>query len=469
MTDYLKLHADRQPDKTAVVFEGRTISWSQLWQQTEALSDYFVSELGVKDQQVVSLLLTNSIDFIIVYLAILHAGHITMPLDPAYKKMELDAIINQISPKIIITQKRYEDQISSHTMPTIMASDLLGHKGKPSELLRLPPKQQVASLTFTSGTSGKPKAVPNTHANHVWNIQVCSQVWDWTPKDSLLLTLPLSHMHGIVIGLSGALYHGNTLYLYQQSFDARQMLECLASGKVTMFTHSPYAYMQMLEHAGEYDLSPVRVCISGGAPLPPPVWQGFRDRFGVEIVETYGSTETGRIAGNRLGKRMVGSPGQVMPGVDLKLSEEHEVLVKSDGVFPGYWHNRAATEASLTSDGYWRTGDIAELKNGYIFLKGRVQEKIRRFAYSISPRDVEWAMQKNPEIKDIYVMGRQTGEPNDELIYFVVSALDDEEISAYCKQNLLFAWRPDRIIHLNEIPRTRSGKARIGELKEMVS
>jgi acyl-coenzyme A synthetase/AMP-(fatty) acid ligase len=204
--------------------------------------------------------------------------------------------------------------------------------------------------------------------------------------------------------------------------------------------------------------------------LPPAVWQQFKDRFGLDIRETYGSSETGRIAANRVKEPVMhGSPGRALPGVGLKLSPDNEVLVRSPGVFPGYYHNQAATAAARTADGYWKTGDIAELKDGYIFLKGRKQERIRRFGYTISPRDVEWAMHKHPAKDDIYVMGRQrSGEPDDELVYFVVTDIDDGEINRFCKQNLLFAWRPDRIVHLDELPRTRSGKTRIGALEAML-
>lgn len=446
------------------------MTWEELWQKVLNVSYFFNEQLGNKHQEVVDILLTNSIDFVITYLAILQSGHIALPIDPAYKKLEIDAIIKQVPPKLIITSQRYIDNISDQSK-VILVDNMHKKYSKSLNPFRTSAKKQVASLTFTSGTSGRPKAVPNTHANHIWNIKACSKVWRWNSEDSLLISLPLSHMHGLVIGLSGVIYHGNTMYLQQQGFDPENILNLLASKKITMFTHVPLAYMKLLNYEPnkKYDLSGVRICISGAAPLSPVIWQQFKDRFGVEIVETYGSSETGRIAGNELGKKMLGSPGKPLPGVNLKLSTESEVLVKSPGVFPGYWHNKSATNASITRDGYWRTGDLGELKDGYIFLKGRLQEKIRRFGYSISPRDVEWAMQQNPKIREIHVIGQQSSGLNDLLIYFVVTDLSEQAIKAYCKQNLLFAWRPDKIIHLKEIPRTRNGKPQIKYLQEMLA
>lgn len=469
ITDYVKNNAESLADKLAVDFENEQLTWRELWLEVKALSGYFCQRLGSNEQKVVALLLTNSSEFIKIYLAVLEAGHIVMPLDPAYKKLELDAMVRQIMPEMVITSPRYRALIGNEA-PVILAKEIPNTEPV-TKLLRIGANRQIASLTFTSGTSGKPKAVPNTHANHMWSIKVCSEVWRWTENDSLLICLPLSHWYGMVMGLSGAIYHGNSLYLKQQAFHAEDILDELSSGKISMFTHVPLAYAQMIEAKPKHkpNLSRVRLCISGGAALAPAIWEEFNHRFGVEIVQTYGSSETGRIAGNRLDKKVLGSPGPPLPEVDLKLSDEQEVLIKSPGVFPGYYKNPEATKKSKTSDGYWRTGDIAEIKDGNIHLMGRAQERIRRFSYTVSPRDVEWALLQNPDIKDVFVMGRQhSGEPNDELIYFIVTKLSNEELRDYFKANLLFAWRPDRIIHLESLPRTRTGKTSIPELRRLV-
>jgi long-chain acyl-CoA synthetase len=470
LTDYLHRNAAEHGSKPAIIFESRQTSWSDLWEEVRTKSAYFTAELGNKEQKLVDLLLTNSTEFAATYLAVLHAGHIALPLDPAYKKLELDAIIAQVPPAMIITSQRYKDQISRHHAKTVMAEQLKSFKPAGSRPLRLDPAKQITSLTFTSGTSGKPKVVPHTHANDTWNIGACSAVWSWTGQDTMLLNLPLSHWYGLVMGLSGAVYHGNTVYLHQQSFDAQAVLEELASGRISFFTHVPLAYEQMLD-AGQnktYDISKVRLCVSGGAALPITTAKAFKKRFGIELVETYGSSETGRIVANRPGRTVPGSPGKPLAGVDLRLSDEGEVLVKSPGVFPGYFRNQAATNQSRTGDGYWRTGDLAEIRDGNIFLKGRIKERIRRFSYTVSPRDVEWAMRQNPAIKDIYVLGRQVaGQPNDELVYFIVGSITDKEIAVFAKENLLFAWRPDRIIRLDELPRTRMGKTKIADLARL--
>src|SRR5581483_4947823 len=139
------------------------------------------------------------------------------------------------------------------------------------------------------------------------------------------------------------------------------------------------------------------------------------------------------------------------------------------GVFPGYYDNDQATAAGQAPGGFWRTGDIVEIRQGNIFLKGRLSERIRRFGYTVSPRDVEWALRQNPAIKDVFVLGRQIPrQPNDKLTYFIVGHISESDLRAYCQANLLFAWRPDKVIFLDKLPKTNSGKTHLKALQAIL-
>ena len=471
LTDYLKSHAQDSPDKLALITDDRSLSWKELWQLVEAGAAHLDSLLPSKPQQIVAILMPNSWQYVVTYLSIVHAGHMALPIDIIFKSLEIDAVLAQVPPALIITDQINKGRISTGRSKILdIAKFPLNAPNQRSNYLRLPATKQIACLLFTSGTTGKPKVVPNTHHNHIWNIQTCSKVWDWTADDTQLVSLRLSHMHGIVMGLAGSLYHGNTMYL-QDRFDAQATLGMLASGKISMFTHGPQAYAKMLEVAArkDYDLSKVRLCISGSGPLPPSIWQEFKAVFDHEIVEAYGTSETGRIASNLLDERIPGSPGRPLPGVEVRIDNQGEVLVKSAGVFPGYLNNPEATDKSRSSDGFWRTGDIGEFINGRLILKGRTQERIRRKGYTISPRDIEWALYTNPKIKEVLVVGVQTpGQSDDRLVYFIVGQITADEVRDFSKANLPSVWRADKTIILNELPRTRSGKPRLAELKGMV-
>lgn len=470
LTDYLIYNAKTYPSKPAIVTDKKIITWSELADLSDSVSRSIAPKLDGGQQQVVALLFSNNWEYIVAYLGVITAGHIAMPLDVIYKTLEIEAVLKQIPPSLVIADSANITRLPTGAKP-VLFDDLLVTKHIPGvKYLRLSPQKQIASLVFTSGTTGKPKAVPYTHDNHIWNIKVCSEVWNWSHEDSLLISLRLSHWYGLVMGLSGVLYHGNTMYL-QERFEPEATLRALSSGQGTIFTHISGTYSKLLEVEDytKYDLSGVRLLISGGGPLPPTTWKEIKKRFNQEILEVYGSSESGRIASNLLNERIAGSPGRPLPGVDLKISDRGEVLVKSDGLFPGYYKNSQLTKANMTVDGYWRTGDIGNINSGRIILKGRKQERIRRQGYTISPRDIEWALHTLPEVKDVFVMGLQVeGRADDELVYFMVTSLSEQQIKDFYKESMPSVWRPQRIIMLDEIPRTPNGKPKLPKLKAML-
>jgi len=471
ITDYLKINAEKYPDKEALICANRTFTWKTLAEEVTLVANQINQRIGSNEQQIVSTLFPNSWELVVAYLGILEAGHIALPLDIMFKAMEIEAITSQIPPALTITIADNRHSFPANDQRVVLLDTLL-KKTTATPNLRIAPEKQIASMLFTSGTTGKPKAAPYTHANHLWTIATSSKLYEWTPEDTLLLALPLSHWHGLVIGISGALYHGNTIYL-QERLDPELMLSTMASGKISLFMHVSLAYTKMVQHepSKTYDLSAVRLCISASSALPPKIWESFKERFGVEILERYGSSEAGCIASNSLTNRIPGSPGKAVPGTELALHENGELKIKTPALFPGYYHNDEATQKNLLPGGWWLTGDMAEFDaEGHVFLKGRIQEKIKKFGYSLSPRDIEWALQNNnPKLKEVFVMGIQDPqESSDTLAYFIVGNITEEEVITHCKKHLPSAWRPDRIFILDAIPRTRSGKPIMAALKAML-
>jgi len=466
ITDYLAANAAEFPKKSALICADRQFTWKELWDEVESVANFFSSELGNEQQKIVSILIPNTWQFVVTYLAVLEAGHIATPVDVIYKPLEINAILLQSSASMLIVDRANAPRVEAGT-DFVLFDDIPQHKPNQPRL-RLPADEQIASLVFTSGTTGKPKMATYSHSNHLWNIKACSEVWDWSPQDTMLLSLRLSHWYGICLGLSGSIYHSNTLYL-EENFNAQQTLTKLASGKISFFTHTPLAFAKMMETEGEYDLSQVRVLISGSAALPPALWHSFEQRFGHKIIECYGSSETGRIAANSLDDRVPGSPGRILREVDAKLSKNGELLVKSPGLFPGYFKNEEATKQHLSEDGYWHTGDIAEINDGRLTLKGRKQETIRKQGYSVSPRDIEWALLQNKSIRECSVVGAGDGSSDDQIVYFISGEVSEAELRAYTKSSLPSIWRPDKIIFIDALPRTRNGKVSLPQLRAMIN
>ena len=471
ITDYLALDAQSFPDKPAFVCQGRTLTWGELQGEVEQAANLVLSLLPPGKQQIVGILLPNSWQFVVAYLGILHAGHIVLPLDPSFKKLENETITEQVKPMITITNSAFRDELPDEFSAILFDNELPRVTGSSRAMIRLPADQQIATLLFTSGTTGKPKVTAYTHSNHLWNIEAVADLWKWTAEDTILLSLPLSHWHGLVMGVAGALHRGNTVYLHER-FDAESTVRALQGGDITLFMHVPVAYFKLVEYARQrtFDIHGVRLCISGSSYLPPAIWQDFKDAFNHEILERYGSSETGLIASNTLESRHPGYVGRVLPGVQVRVEKDGQLSMRSAGRFLGYFRNSEATKANLTSDGWWLTGDIGEFNDLHeLRLKGRIQEKIKKLGYTVYPRDVEWALMQNPAVHDVVAIGVQEPESlSDTLVYFVVTNLSEQEISKYCKQNLPGAWRPDRIIKLEEMPKTRSGKPKLAQLRTMI-
>ncbi len=471
ITDYLEYNARNFGDKPAVIFEDQTTTWEELWELVKITSSNEFEKLHGGSQKIVALLLPNSLEFIVAYLSIVHAGHIAMPLDPNFKKLEAQNVVDQMKPEAIITDSEHMDFCKAAHIWDV--KHLMDPKTKSTELkpIRLPANEQVVSMLFTSGTTGKPKATPYTHANHLWNIQAVSTLWNWNHDDTLLISLPLSHWHGLCVGLTGTLVHGNTMYL-QERFDPEETLQTLQTGKISLFMHVPIAYSRLIDHnpEGSYDISNVRLCISGSSFLPPAMWQKFKERFAQEILERYGASEMGFLTSNLLDSRIPGSVGKPLEGVEIKIQKDGEIAMRSPGLFPGYWENQVATKEHTTKDGYWLSGDIGEFdSSGNIHLKGRVQEKMKKFGYTVYPRDVEWALMQDKRVRETVVMSIQSDtELSDRFVFFVAGELSEADVFEFAKSNMPNFWRPDTVIMLDAIPRTgRASKPALKELREI--
>jgi acyl-CoA synthetase (AMP-forming)/AMP-acid ligase II len=464
ITDFLERNAQNSPHKVALVFEERSYTWHELEQAVQRVAGGLIR---AQEQKVIAIFLPNSWEFIIAYLGILRAGHIAMPIDPTFKELEIKNVLDQIPAEQVITSKAQQhyfvdalDIQELEKAPTISGPGI--HIGLDKE---------VASLLFTSGTTGKPKATAYTHSNYIWNVQAVSEDWRWNSDDTLLISLPLSHWHGLAMGIMGWLYHANTMYL-QARFDAHATLSMLASGKISLFMHVPIAYLMMNEVAESYDISSVRLCVSGSSYLPPEVWHTFKKKYGHEILERYGASEMGLLTSNPLNDRQPGSVGYPLKDVQIRIEAHGEIAIKSPGLFPGYYQNIEATTKNITPDGFWLSGDIGELKNGRLTLKGRVQEKMKKFGYTIYPRDLEWALLKNEAVKDVFVLSVQNAgqdSMSDLIVYYVVTNLSQDEIQDYCKRNMPSFWRPDKIIKLDTIPKSPAGKPKLAILRGMIT
>lgn len=465
ISDYLAKNAAELPDKDFLVCNDRTLSWSEALAEAGAISAYLAARLSGRQQRTICILLPDSWEFVVTYLGITGSGNIAMPIDITFKKLEVNSVVGSIRPDIIIANRQTQSVVDG---PVVLVEDMLA-AAQPSPAIRyhLSPDRQVATLFLSSGTTGRPKAIPNTHTNQLWDVEAIAKPMGWTSSDSLLITLHLAHRHGLVICLLGAIFHGNTVYL-EERFSAERTLKTLASGKVSIYSTVPAAYEKLVEFEPnkKFDLSRVRLFASSSSTLPPYLQAAFKARFGRDILDRYGTSETGSIAIKTAATK--GSFGELLAGVKIKLEKGGEVALKSPGLFPGYLDNQQATKRNITKGGWWLTGDIGEMVDGRLVLKGRSKEKISKSGYSIYPQDVEWALRQDSRVREVKVVGVKLKKSlDDKTVAFYAGDIDKAQLEQYSKTNLPRSWRPDVFAKLDALPRTANGKPKLAKLEQM--
>jgi malonyl-CoA/methylmalonyl-CoA synthetase len=354
-------------------------------------------------------------------------------------------------------------------------AEALGGWSAPADARALPPPgaDELALLLYTSGTTGRSKGAMLSHRNLGATIDALHEAWGWSRADELLLTLPLFHLHGLVVGLFAALAAGATVRL-ERKFDAGSAIGALGRGEATLFFGVPTLYVRLVEELAR--LAParfeaVRLFVSGSAPLSPETFEAFRAATGHEVLERYGMTETGMLTSNRLrGPRRPGSVGVPLPGVELRVVDargveapagtEGEVEVRGPNVFSGYWGRPDATAAAFV-DGWFRTGDLAERSaDGYYTLRGRRTELIISGGFNIYPREIEELLSTAPGIREAVVVGVPDERRGELPVAYIVAdgTVDKPALEQLCRRSLASFKVPRAFIRLDALPRTALGK-----------
>jgi malonyl-CoA/methylmalonyl-CoA synthetase len=347
----------------------------------------------------------------------------------------------------------------------------------------VPPRVEesdLAMILYTSGTTGRSKGAMITHGNVMATVTGLLAAWAWEPADRLLLTLPLFHTHGLVVGLHCALAAGATVEL-RRRFEAAAVLAELLQGTASLFFGVPTLYVRLVDElrkSGDRSaLARMRLFCSGSAPLAPETFEAFRELTGHAILERYGMTETGMNLSNLYaGARVPGSVGTPLPGVsarivdaqglDLFPGNEGELLVRGGNVFPGYWQAPEKTAESFLHDDlgrrWFRTGDLArqDPETGFFTLLGRRTELIISGGFNIYPREIEELLQSYPGVREAAVVGRAHPEWGEvpEAFLVVDREIDTNELIAWSRGQLA-AFKVPRTIHIvDTLPRNALGK-----------
>jgi malonyl-CoA/methylmalonyl-CoA synthetase len=420
--------------------------------------------LGVEPGDRVGLYAQSSLDWVIAYVGALRAGACVVPMNPDYHSAEVEHIVGDADPALVITDAERAKTVYGLGRRAVQIDGLPRASEPP-----MPPltSDSPAAILYTSGTTGRPKGAVLDHGGLLAQARGAIEVWRWTEKDVLVHALPLFHLHGLGMGLNGMFLGGGSATLVHFS-PAAVIAELTRQdhARGTMFFGVPSMYQRLCDWLDEHptDLSHVRVFVSGSAPLPPALFERCKRLLGQAPVERYGITEGGIVVTNPYdGPRQPGRVGLPFPGVEVKLGERDEVLLKGGQVFKGYWRNPTATAEAFTEDGFFRTADVGEIgSDGTLAIRGRLKELIISGGFNVYPREVELVLEEHPAVEEVAVAGIPSDAWGEEVTAFVVPSksqpLVESELISFARERLATYKCPRRVVVVDRLPRNAMGK-----------
>lgn len=431
-----------------------------------------------------------------MYLATLRTGHVFLPLNTAYQKGELTYFIQDARPAVIVCAPEsleYVQTLSGQagvchlfTLAEDGSGSLMDEAARfgGSHSPAVMEAHELAAILYTSGTTGRSKGAMLTHGNLLSNASVLRDYWDWQEYDVLIHALPIFHAHGLFVAVHGALLNGSKM-VWLNRFDKAVTIENFR--RATIFMGVPTMYVRMLaDPALNGDIaSGMRLFVSGSAPLLSDTFNGWRECTGHEILERYGMSETVMLTSNPCraedGARVPGTVGRPLPGVQLRIRDNHDraaalgevgvIQVKSASVFKGYWDMPEKTAEALTSDGWFKTGDLGKQDaEGYVTIVGRGVDLVISGGYNVYPAEVESYLNELPSVLESAVVGVPHPEFGEVCVAVVTAPAgespDSEVILAGLKGTLANFKIPKRCFVVDELPRNAMGKVQKNVIRE---
>ncbi|MEE9198653.1 MAG: long-chain-fatty-acid--CoA ligase [Dehalococcoidia bacterium] len=496
LSEVLRRTARRLPDKEAVIDGQHRVTFRRLDRDSDSLASALVS-LGVHKGDRVGLFAPNSTEFIVAFYGIVKAGAIVTPLNAAYRPREVAHQLNDAGATMLIVhqgllpvvEETRRDLSALETLIVVgeASGDALSyhqliaqHEGPPPQI-EVDPREDLAALPYSSGTTGLPKGVMLTHFNLTSNVQQFLDRKDEAgvtrEDDVALVHLPLFHSYGMTVLMNGCIGSGATQVLMDR-FDTEECLGLMARHRVTMLFTVPPVVLLLTQVPGieNYDLSSVRLCLSGAAPLSAELQGRLEALTGVPTIQGYGLTETSPVTNADFvepERRRSGSVGPPMPDteekvVDLETGERElppgevgELIIKGPQIMKGYWNNPEAT-ADMLRNGWLYTGDMAKMdEDGYVYIVDRKKELIKYKGWQVPPAELEALLLEHPAISDVAVVGKPDLEAGEIPKAYVTASSADvtaEEIMAFVEQRVAGFKKIREIEFLDQIPKSPSGK-----------
>jgi len=480
----LARNAADNPDRVAIHLGDQTTSYGELDDQSARVAG-LLADRGIAPGTPIGIMLPNVPEFASVYYGILRTGAVVVPMNPLLKAREIAYYLGDSGAPVIFAWHVTAPEVEIGAKEAGAEAILVDPATFPDILATASPAPQVvdraaydtAVVLYTSGTTGHPKGAELTHANLINNVEVsAADLFQLGPDDLIFGGLPLFHAFGQTCTLNAAIMTGASLTVLPR-FDAAKALGILADQRVTIFAGVPTMFSALLHvpDRSDYDVSALRLCISGGAAMPVEVLRQFEDAFDCIVLEGYGLSETSPVASfNHPGReRKPGSIGTPIRGVEMRVvdasgaevpqGEVGEIAIRGHNIMKGYLNRPDATAEAVSADGWFRTGDIGRVdEDGYYYIVDRKKDLIIRGGYNIYPREIEEVLYEHPEVAEAAVVGIPHPELGEEVGAAVAlkpgATVTPDELRSYVKSQVAAYKYPRRVWIVDALPKGPTGK-----------
>ncbi len=471
-------------DRGAIVESSRNYRYEELLFASAGVASRLLASLKDLDEARVVIGLPPSFAYAAALWGIWRAGGIAVPIHTAAPQAEIEFLFDDVQPRAVISSEPYPKAlVDCCRQRSVEFVDFdASCRNAAITLPQISPERR-ALILYTSGTTSRPKGVVLTHAALEAQIRSLVEAWRWTSHDRIPLFLPVHHIHGVVNVLLCALCSGATVDVFHR-FDAIAVLERATHMGYTLFMAVPTIYAKSLEALETADaptrsrwvhaLKSMRLMVSGSAALPVRLFDRWEQLTGHRLLERYGMTEVGMALSNPLdGERRPGTVGVPLPGIEVRLRAENgqwidqeelpgELCVRGPTLFAEYWNRPEATEEAFV-DGWFRTGDVAMIRNGYYCILGRLStDIIKSGGYKISALEIESALMEHPAVAECAVVGIGDELWGEKVAAAIVlrshTSLTAEALREWCRQRLSPYKVPKAVRFFGQLPRNSMGK-----------
>lgn len=481
-----------QPNATAIISDNQSYSYQELHTESQAFANLLLENTTDLSESRVAFMVVPGFDYVKVQWAIWQAGGVAVPLCTTHPIASLRYVIEDTGTTILVASPEYQAILSDLVSEIGIRFIVLGQTANvtPATLPQIESSRR-AMILYTSGTTNLPKGVVTTHHNLQAQISTLVKAWEYSAQDHTLCVLPLHHVHGIINVISCTLWAGGTVE-FLPNFSAESVFEKFSQGSINVFMAVPTIYFKLIayfesqspakQQALTEAMNKFRLMISGSAALPVSVMEKWEGISGHRLLERYGMTEIGMAISNPYkGERKAGYIGQPLPGVSIRLTDDNndivelgtpgEIQIKGANVFQEYWQRPEATQQTFTTDGWFKTGDVAVIENDYYRILGRNStDIIKSGGYKISALEIEEVLRLHPHITDCSVVGledEEWGELVAAAILINTDGLDTNELNRWMREQMPAYKTPRRYKIMEELPRNAMGKVTKNELKKL--